>query len=57
MCLYLNSANAFLGIYAHVSKLTELYTLDMWVLFNFFKPHLHIHEAVIKAAQSEGYEA
>ena len=25
--------------------------------FFFFKPHLYIHEAVIKAAQSEGYEA
>ena len=25
--------------------------------FFFFKPHLYIHKAVIKAAQSEGYEA
>ena len=32
-----------------MSKLTELHTLDMWVLFYFFKPHLYIHEAAIKA--------
>ena len=38
-------------------KLTELHILDLGCFFFFLKPHVYIHEAVIKAAQNEGYEA